>query len=304
VLVDPDSQTLDGIARCCETWYFLTPRPSAKTQPAASSNGASVGTSQDFLFLIMNPFTVAVIVLACVFGGAFAGQFLRNRLPGHHLQEDSKDIVKLGIGVVATMAALVLGLLVSSAKSSFDKMSDELTMEAARVVQLDRALAQYGPDAKEVRSALRQNFQAVVDALDGPDESQLAKVHETKGEVEQIQAAIRALVPRSDAQRELRSEALAFAGDASAYRWLLLLQQHDSIPGALLVVVVLWLTLIFFGFGLFSPRNRTVMAALFLCALSVSVAIFLIMEMDHPLKGMVRISDAPMRTALSILTGN
>lgn len=88
----------------------------------------------------MNPFTIAAIVLACVFGGALAGQFLGNRLPRHHLQEDSKDIVKLGIGVVATMAALVLGLLVSSAKSSFDKMSDELTLEAARVVQLDRSL--------------------------------------------------------------------------------------------------------------------------------------------------------------------
>ena len=104
-------------------------------------------------------------------------------------------------------------------------------------------------------------------------------------------------------QRELRSEALALAGDASAYRWLLLLQRHDCGLGALLVVVV-WLTLIFVGFGLFSPRNRTVMAALFLCAVSVSGAIFLILEMDHPFKGMVRISDAPTRTALSILTGN
>jgi len=252
----------------------------------------------------VNPFTIAAIVLACVFGGALAGQFLGKRLPRHHLQEDSKDIVKLGIGVVATMAALVLGLLVSSAKSSFDKMSDDLTLEAAKVVQLDRALAHYGPEAQEVRSTLRHNFQAAVDALAGPDEFQDAKLRGMRESAGEVQDAIRALVPRSDEQRELRSQALAFAEDAAAFRWLLLLQEHDSISRALLVVVVLWLTLIFVGFGLFSPRNRTVIAALFLCALSVSGAIFLILEMDDPLKGMVRISDAPMRTALSILTSN
>lgn len=125
------------------------------------------------------------------------------------------------------------------------------------------------------------------------------------GRVEGLVVAIRELAPRDEAQRELRSHATALAQDLNASRWLLLLQRHDSISTPLLVVVVSWLTLIFVGFGLFSPpRNATVVAALFLCALSVSGAIFLILEMDDPLTGLVRISDVPMRRALSLIAAD
>ena len=252
----------------------------------------------------MNALAVALVVLACVFGGALAGLFLRMRLPDHHLKDDSKEIIKLGIGVISTMAALVLGLLVSSAKSSFDRTGDELTQTSAKVVQLDNVLAQYGREASEVRGALRQDYRGTIDALLSQDNAQLAQLRAPKlgARVEDVQAGIRALVPTSDVQRSLLSQALALAEEVGANRVLLLLQQHDSISTPLLVVVVAWLSLIFVGFGLFTPRNATVIAALFLCALAVSGAIFLILEMDDPLTGMVRISDAPMRRALAILT--
>jgi len=251
----------------------------------------------------MSALAIAAIVLACVFGGALAGLYLRSLLPSHHLQEDSKDIVKLAIGVVATMSALLLGLLVSSAKDSFDKMSDELTQTSVRVIQVDRTLALYGPETKEVRDKLRHEFQAVVEALFSQDKSSLAQLHAPGAgdRVSGLQAAIHALTPRGDEQRELRSHAAALAGEVSANRTLLLLQQHDSISVPLLVVVVSWFALIFVGFGLFSPRNGTAIAALFLCALSVSGAMFLILEMDDPLRGIVRISDVPMRSAIAIL---
>jgi hypothetical protein len=252
----------------------------------------------------MNALVVAAIVLACVFGGALLGRFLRVRLPDHHLGDDSKDIVKLAIGVVATMAALVLGLLVSSAKNSFDRMGDELTHTAAKVIELDRALLQYGPEAAPIRAALRRNYGAVVDALVSQDESRLVQIQSpaANGRIEGLVVVLRGLVPRDEAQRELRARAAALAQDLEASRWLLLLQRHDSISTPLLVVVVSWLTLIFVGFGLFSPpRNATVVVALFLCALSVSGAIFLILEMDDPLTGLVRISDVPMRRALDLI---
>ena len=252
----------------------------------------------------MSSISIAVIVLACVFGGTLVGLFLKNRLPGHHLDNDSKDTVKLGTGVVATMAALVLGLLVSSAKSTFDKIGDELTQVSAKVVQLDRALVQYGAEAKDIRTMVRRDVQKVVEALTSSDKSQLSKIKAAgvAGGVEDVQVAIRALVPRNDAQRELRSQAMALAADVSAFRTLLLLQQHKSISVPLLVVVVAWLALIFMGFGLFCPRNGTVIAALFLCALSVSAAMFIILEMDNPLEGIVRVSNAPMRTALLMIS--
>ena len=252
----------------------------------------------------MNALTTAAIVLACVFGGALIGLFLGGRLPRHHLAADSKDIVKLGIGVVATMAALVLSLLVSTAKGSFDRMSDELTLMAANTIQFDRTLAQYGPETKEIRDHLRKQFQTVVDALFSGDPSHLARFRgsSANGVIGDVQSGLHALVPRSDAQRALLSRALALSQEVDATRWLLVLQDRDTISMPLLVVVVSWLTLIFVGFGLLSPRNGTVVTgALFLCALCVSGAIFLILEMDRPLDGMIRISDAPMRAALAIL---
>jgi len=255
----------------------------------------------------MYAFVVAAVVLACVFGGALLGRFLRVRLPDRHLGEDSKDIVKLAIGVVATMAALVLGLLVSSAKGSFDRMGDELTQTAAKVVELDRVLLQYGTETAPMRAGLRRNYGAVVDALMSQHESRLAQIQNpgANGRIESLASAIRELVPRDDAQRELRTHAAALAQDLNASRWLLVLQRHDSISTPLLVVVVSWLTLIFVGFGLFTPpHNATVVVALFLCALSVSGAIFLILEMDDPLTGVVRISDVPMRRALDLIVAD
>jgi hypothetical protein len=249
----------------------------------------------------MNPIATSVIVLACVFGGALAGLFLRTRLPDHHLQQDSKDIVKLGTGVVATMAALVLGLLVSSAKGSFDRTADEVTLGAAKVVQLNLALTQYGDETKEIRGVLRRYVETVADTLTSGEKSRVMEFRtsgsKTKGG--DIEVAIRALVPRSEAQRELRSLALRLIQDWSANRSLLLLHQYSSISTPLLVVVVAWFALIFLGFGLFSPRNGTVVAALFLCALAVSGALFLILEMDQPLEGVIRISDGSTRNALS-----
>jgi hypothetical protein len=252
----------------------------------------------------MKALLIAPVVLACIFGGALLGLALRARLPDRHLGDDSKDIVKLSIGVVATMAALVLGLLVSSAKGSFDRTEDELTLTASKVVQLDRVLSQYGHETTGMREAVRRNYGAAVDALTSQDPSRLAQLqtHVAGNHLEDLVSVIRELAPTSETQRELRARALILAEDVTANRWLLLLQQHDSISTPLLVVVVFWLTLIFMGFGLFSPpRNATVVAALFLCALSVSGAIFLILEMDDPLTGVVRISDAPMRKALSML---
>jgi hypothetical protein len=249
----------------------------------------------------MNPIATSVIVLACVFGGALAGLFLRTRLPDQHLQDDSKDIMKLGTGVVATMAALVLGLLVSSAKGSFERTSDEVTLGAAKIVQLNLALTQYGDETKEIRGRLRRYVEAVADAIASDEESRVMEFRtsgsKTRGH--DIEVAIRALVPQSEAQRELRSQALRLIQEWSANRSLLLLHQHSSVSTPLLVVVVAWFALIFLAFGLFSPRNGTVVATLFLCALAVSGALFLILEMDRPLDGMIRISDGATRNALS-----
>jgi hypothetical protein len=244
---------------------------------------------------------IASIVFACVFGSAMLGLALRAVLPVHHLETESKDVVKLGTGLVATMAALVLSLLISSAKSSFDRLNSEVVESASKAVQLDRVLADYGPETKDVRDLMKRTFATMVELLASGDESQLAKMDtpEAVARSEGIQARLRDLSPRNDSQRGLQSRALQIAGDITSTRWLFLMQRDVSLPMPLLVVLVVWLTIIFAAFGLLAPRNATVIAALFLCALSASGAILLILEMNSPLTGVMRISTAPFRDAVA-----
>jgi len=230
------------------------------------------------------------------------GLFLRSVLPEHHLSVESKDVLKLGIGLIATMCALVLGLLVSSAKGSFDRVNEELVQTAAKIILLDRVLSQYGPEAKEVRGLLRGNVASAIDVLFSEDASLRAKFDTpaTVARGEDFQAKLRALSPQNDVQRSLKARALEISAEVILARWLLI-AQSGSISTPLLVVLVVWLSVIFAGFGLFANRNATVIATLFVCALSVSAAIFMILELDSPLSGLIRVSSAPLRNALAHL---
>jgi hypothetical protein len=251
----------------------------------------------------VSPLGIAAIVFACVFGAAMLGLFIGGVLPEHHLSQDSKDVVKLGTALIATIAALVLSLLISSAKSSFDRFNDELVQTAAKAVLLDRVLADYGPETREIRDLMKRSYTTAVELIFSDDRSQQAKLStpEAVSRMEAIQVKLRGLSPQNDAQRGLQSRALDIAGEMSSTRWLLLVQKEESIPTPLLVVLVVWLAIIFAAFGLFAPRNATVIAALFLCALSASGAVLLILEMNSPLTGLMRISSAPMRDALAHL---
>ncbi len=246
----------------------------------------------------MSSLTVSLIVFACVFGGALLGILLHASLPQHHQAADSKDIVKLGMGLVGTMSALVLGLLVASAKGSYDAQSAELTQMSANIALLDRVLAVYGPETKEARGLLRG---AVVHALDQmwSKDSTGALPLPSGGEI--LYEKIQGLSPKNDAQRSLQGQALNMAIDLGKTRWLMYEQAITSVSMPLLVVLVLWLTVIFISFGLFAPFNATVVSSLLVSALSVSGAIFLILEMYGPYSGLIQISSAPLRAALAHL---
>ncbi len=251
----------------------------------------------------MNPMEIALIVFACVFGGAMLGFLIGNALPDHHLSQDSKEVVKLGTALLATMSALVLGLLTSSAKTAFDKMDGELVENAARVISLDRALADYGPETREIRDLLKRSYAAQIELLFPSDESRAGKedTPEAVVQAESILTKLWQLSPKSDAQREIRSHAVEITGEILSTRWLILLQNDESIPMVLLVVLTSWLSIIFTTFGLLAPRNATVVASLFVCAVSVSAAVLLIMEMSTPFVGVMKVSSAPLRDALANL---
>jgi len=249
----------------------------------------------------MSSITVCLIVFACVFGGALFGVSLRSALPQQHLSAESKDIVRLGMGLVGTMAALVLGLLVASAKGSYDAQSSELTQMSANIVLLDRVLAHYGPEAKQTRDMLRDETVRVRDRMWPKDHSGAAGLEPGSASAESVYDKIQQLSPNDNAQRSLQAQASSIANGLGQTRWLMYEQSASSIPLPLLSVLVLWLTIIFISFGLFAPRNATVVTSLFVSALSVSCAILLILEMYKPFEGLIQISSAPLRAALAHL---
>jgi hypothetical protein len=252
----------------------------------------------------MGAIAIALIVFACVFGGALVGMAVRGRLPAHHLADESKDVMKLGMGLVATMAALVLGLMIASAKSSYEAQRTGFEQVAANLILLDKTLARFGQDAGAARAQLRRTVAAALQRIwpeEGAPATGLA-AKQTTDDSSTLLAQVLALSPHDEAQRWLQSQALQIGAELARTRWLLFEEQQGaSIPVAFLAVLVFWLAVLFASFGLFSRPNVTIIVTLLVCALSVSGAVFLVLEMDRPFSGMVKISSAPLRGVLAQL---
>lgn len=247
----------------------------------------------------MSPIVIGFIAFLCVFGAALAGMALRLRLPDHHLATESREAIKLATAIIGTLSALALGLLIASAKRSFDDAGLERRTSAARILLLDRVLAHYGPEAQPLRLALRK----VVEARLSAEHDDVARdVPLAEGfDVESIQDALRTLSPQTEAQRLLHARAIQVSGDIAEARWLRTETEVGGFPMPFLAVLILWFTLLFASFGLLAPGNGTVVLTLLACALSVSVALVLIIDMDHPYLGFIRVSDEPFRMALGRL---
>jgi hypothetical protein len=226
--------------------------------------------------------------------------FLRKMLPEHHLSGDSKDAVRIGMGLIATLCALVLGLLISSAKSSFDDMSSAISQSSAKLVLLDRTMANYGPETQPIRQTLRLMVIERVKLVWPESKTSTYGLHdfEKAPSVEIIADKLRELTPKSDLQRTFQSEALQLCREIVQTRWLVIEQSQAPLPPAFLVVLLFWLAILFGSIGLFAPPNKTVLAVMVVCALSVGGAIFLIEEMSNPLGGIVKISSAPLVNAV------
>ncbi|WP_208249928.1 DUF4239 domain-containing protein [Rhizobium sp. T1470] len=250
----------------------------------------------------MTGIATACIVFACVSCGALMGMLLRRVLPEHHLNGDSKDVLKLGMGLVATLTALVLGLLIASAKSQYDGQRDGLDQISAKFILVDAALAQYGPEAASARGLLRQAVASALDRIWPQDSSQASSLtaRDTTAGARAIYGLVEGLSPHNDMQSRLQSQTLQLLQELGQTRWLLAAQQESrAIPLPFLIVLVFWLAVLFASFGLLSPPNATIVAVLFVCALSVSGAVFLVLELSRPFEGTLQLSSAPMRHALS-----
>ena len=245
---------------------------------------------------------LAAILFLLLLGVTLLGARLRRLVPAEHLSADSKDAVKLALGLVATMTAILLGLLVSSAKSSFDTTRTEVMQMAAKIALLDRVLVLYGPQTADARGALRDSIAEGVRRTWPADGRRPAQLDPNEEMGDAVYVAISRLVPQDDAQRALKTEATTLMVQLAELRSLVRAQAVSSVSKPLLIALVIWLVVIFLGFSFLAPANATSTLAILAGAFSVACAVFIILDLDHPFAGVVRIPSEPMIRTLEHLS--
>jgi Protein of unknown function (DUF4239) len=241
----------------------------------------------------------ALVAFLCMAGGILFGAWVRGRLPEPHLSADSKEVVRLGAGLIGTMAAVVLGLLIASAKSSYDTQDGYVKRITADLILIDRLLEQYGAEAAPLRTALRRGTAVMIDNLWRKPAGAAVRSFQTGPEAEQFYRGLEELAPRGDLERALKGRASQAAADLAQTRLLLFANADTSIPAPFLIVLILWLIIIFTSFSLFAEPNGFVVAALCVFALSAASALFLVIEMSQPFTGLMQIPSEPLRRAFA-----
>lgn len=247
----------------------------------------------------VQPIWISLAACGVMLLGAVIGVLLRRRLPDHHLDDHARDIVRLGAGLVGTIAALVLGLLINSASSLYETQRAEVRQIAANLILLDAVLDQYGPEAKPVRLLLREASDQMIERIwHGPEAKVRGALYGSGTLASQVYAGLHALPGGTAVKSALVAQALQLAVPISQARLALYEQSRSGLPAPVLVVLIFWLTVLFASYCLFSPVNPTSAVALVLVALSASAALFLILEMVEPFSGLMQISSAPIRAAV------
>lgn len=246
----------------------------------------------------MYSLVVAAIVLGCTFGAALVGLFLHRRLETH-LDTESRDVIKLVMGLIGTMSALILGLLIASADSSYNAQKGELQTLSANIILVDRLLASYGEDTRLAREELRSAIRRGQERIWSRGAPQPANMNVAAKFIQHLQD----LSPKTETGKILQNQVFKVAVNVMQARLLMSEQAEESLPRPFLTLLVSWICALFLGFGLFTRSNATVLTALLLGAASVSAAIFLILELSTPYRGIMQISDSPLRHALAQIGG-
>jgi hypothetical protein len=244
--------------------------------------------------------TISCIAFACTFGGALFGMLFS--LPERQLSSDSKDAVRLGMGLLATVSALVLGLLLASAQSTFQTQSSQIKQITANVVLLDNLLSRSGQNGQAARVMLRRSVEVLIERIwrEKAASASTAVPFEASNDAQLFFDKLQTLSPQNDVERIFQTRAVQLAIDLAQTR-ILLANTDSAIPMPFLAVLIFWITAIFASFGLFTRPNAIVFSALCVCALSTSAAVFLILELGHPFTGLMAISSSPLSNALAPL---
>jgi hypothetical protein len=251
----------------------------------------------------MDPLLTCIVAALVLFGGATLGRVVRNRLPGGELHAETKDLVRVAIGFLATLAALVLGLLISSAKDGFVSRVDEVQTFATNIILLDQELTRIGPEANTARLVLKKVLstnQAADSLIDGSIMSRRGEFSAVD-ELIRIQETLRGIKPQGDARALALNKALQIIDQLILMRWQLAAHSESKIPPLAVIILVAWCAIIAAGLNLFAPRDAMMRVVSAVNAFAIASAIFLALEMDQPFDGMIRVSDAPLRAASQVL---
>lgn len=245
--------------------------------------------------------SLSIAFLAAMLAAATCGMLLRKLLPEHHTSATSNDAVLRAVGLVVTLTALVLGFFVNSAKGYYDAVSNDLKEIGADVSVLDRTLQRFGPDAAQARTLLRQGVGTAVRLLWPGHASALPALDGGMpiDGLEQLEDAIRDLPATGDRQEHFKGQALTYAAAVERESLLLGELAATRVQLPLMLILLSWLVIIFLGFGLVWPRTGTAIAALVMSAVACAGAILMILELNSPLNGIVRISPSVLEAPLT-----
>src|SRR4051794_32515899 len=247
-------------------------------------------------------FVTGLISFVAVFGGALFGLFVRRRLPRNHFSSETQSAVTVSVAVIGTLSALVLGLMITAANSSFTRRSDEVRELSLQVIRTERNLRRYGTEAEDARAKLRAWAIVKTQQL-FPEKGQPVPSSERAVQMlESVQDALLVLTPKDERQKYLRTVCLTLSSTLIQTRWSLEQRLGHSIPVPFLVLLIFWLAVVFASFGLFAPANATTIVALFLCSVAVSGGIYLIEELDNPHSGLIQVPFDSMQKALFEVT--
>jgi hypothetical protein len=261
----------------------------------------------------MAEFLKAALVLFTLLGSSVLGLVINPLLSERHRSREVTDFVQLVIAMLVTFAGLVLGLLTSSVKASFDQVGNDLTGLSIELIQLDECLREWGKEAAPIRKILR-TYTATAIATTWTDEprppgsyypTEVTTIHGTPLESEvtddmliRVELGIRGLEPHDPMQSRLETTCIAQYERLMQRHWRLIEETSGSMSTPFLIVLIFWLAVVFSAFGLNAPHNLLSYVTIALAGVSIASVIFVILDMDKPFGGIFAVSSQPMRHAL------
>ncbi|HZZ62117.1 MAG TPA: hypothetical protein VFE63_13250 [Roseiarcus sp.] len=246
----------------------------------------------------MDSLPVAILVGVLIAASGFVGLFLQRRLAAHHTAERSRDMIGGVVGLLTLLLALTLGLLIWTAYGVHSTQQTELQTIAARALEFDLEMRQYGPEGDPGRELLRRDLVWAHEQFWGDDVSRAQAYDASYKAMSDLSTFFNGLDPKTPAQKELLTAARGNYHFIGEQRLLMSMQASTPIAWPLIYAVTFWSCLMFAGMGLLSKLNPMAAAIVILGAVSVGVAIFLILEFNQPYTSSIRVSPVALEQAI------